>query len=63
MGRGWDRVGAHTPNFNSISVAFSLIGNFEADPVPEIMQTATQNLINCAISEGRVSERFVWKFE
>ena len=56
MGRGWDRVGAHTPNFNSISVAFSLIGNFEADPVPEIMQTATQNLINCAISEGRVSQ-------
>ncbi len=53
MGRGWDRVGAHTVGYNDISVAFSLIGNFEEDPVPSIMQTATQNLIKCATSRVR----------
>ena len=27
-GRGWDRVGAHTLNYNSRSIGISILGNF-----------------------------------
>ncbi len=27
-GRGWNRVGAHTPGYNAIGLGFCIIGNF-----------------------------------
>ena len=49
MGRGWDRVGAHTPNYNALSVAFSLMGNFENFLPSSTMLSATEDLIACAV--------------
>ena len=34
-GRGWDRVGAHTKGWNSISVSFAVMGDFR-DHLPNL---------------------------
>ncbi|GFY44497.1 peptidoglycan recognition protein 1 [Trichonephila inaurata madagascariensis] len=54
MGRGWDRVGAHTYGFNRIAVAFSLMGDFSHKLPSELMLNATTNLIECAKNENHV---------
>ena len=51
-GRGWDKVGAHTPGYNDRGVAFSLIGNFEEFPVPQNMLDTAEDLIECATGEA-----------
>ena len=55
MGRGWDRVGAHTPNYNALSVAFSLMGNFENFLPSSTMLSATEDIIACAVDRVSIT--------
>ncbi|GFR15106.1 peptidoglycan recognition protein 1 [Trichonephila clavata] len=58
MGRGWDRVGAHTYGFNRIAVAFSLMGDFSHKLPSELMLNATKSLIECAKNENHVISNY-----
>lgn len=44
-GRGWGYQGAHTAGFNSTAHGISLVGNFQADRVPERMVQALAGLV------------------
>ena len=44
-GRGWGYLGAHTAGFNSTAHGISLVGNFQADRVPERMVQALAGLV------------------
>ncbi|GIY81438.1 peptidoglycan-recognition protein LB [Caerostris darwini] len=48
MGRGWQRVGAHTYGFNRNGIAFSLMGDFSNKLPSEEMLNTTKKLIKCA---------------
>ncbi|KAF8788821.1 Peptidoglycan-recognition protein LB like protein [Argiope bruennichi] len=48
VGRGWNRVGAHTYGFNKIGIAFSLMGDFTKKAPSDIMLNVTKQMIKCA---------------
>ncbi len=48
-GRGWSEEGAHTIGLNNMSVALSLIGNFEKVDPPKLMLDLAQKWIECGI--------------
>ena len=52
IGRGWDRVGAHTKGYNDNSIAISFMGNYMIVPPTDRMLTAAQELIQCGIDPG-----------
>lgn len=55
-GRGWKGVGAHTVNYNSISLGISFMGNFDKERPSAAMINAARNLIDCGVqkvSRGR----------
>ena len=54
MGRGWQQEGGHTKGYNNRAVAFSLIGNYEEQPVPDNMLHTVQQLAQCGISQVRI---------
>ncbi|CAG0900370.1 unnamed protein product [Darwinula stevensoni] len=57
-GRGWDRVGAHTPGFNSRGIAISVIGNYmEVLPNSAAMNTI-EDLIDCGIGLGKIQSGY-----
>ena len=51
IGRGWDRVGAHTKGYNDKSIAISFMGNYVIVPPTDRMLTAAQELIQCGIDQ------------
>ena len=48
-GVGWNNVGTHTVGYNDRAVAYSMIGNFEDFPVPQVMLDTAAGLIGCAV--------------
>ncbi|CAG0913904.1 unnamed protein product [Notodromas monacha] len=54
-GRGWDKVGAHTPGYNSIGLGFCFIGNFFSVEPTQVQQNAVQELISCGVELGMIS--------
>ena len=54
IGRGWDRVGAHTLGYNDKSIAISFMGNYVLVPPTDRMLTAAQELIQCGINQVSV---------
>ena len=54
IGRGWDRVGAHTKGYNDKSIAISFMGNYMIVPPTDRMLTAAQELIQCGIDQVSV---------
>ena len=48
-GVGWNNVGTHTVGYNDRAVAYSMIGNFEDFPVPQVMLDTAAALIGCAV--------------
>ncbi|XP_026314139.1 peptidoglycan-recognition protein SC2-like [Hyposmocoma kahamanoa] len=58
-GRGWTTQGAHAPAVNSRSIGICLIGNWSTTSPPAVQLTATQNLINMGMSNGRI-QRAHW---
>ncbi|KAK7107058.1 peptidoglycan-recognition protein SC2-like [Littorina saxatilis] len=57
-GRGWDRQGAHTRNYNSRAVAISFMGDFMSQSPTSSALRAAQNLIACGVRQGKVSGNY-----
>nr|AZP73846.1 peptidoglycan recognition receptor protein [Mimachlamys nobilis] len=57
-GRGWDTVGSHTLGCNSISLAASMMGNFDKVLPNEAALTAVKRLITCGVEIGRLSKDY-----
>lgn len=51
-GRGWDKSGAHSVNFNSKSLGIAFIGNYQKYAPVEAQINATLNLIACGVEKG-----------
>lgn len=49
-GRGWDRVGAHATNYNSVSLGISVIGSFSSKLPNDAALNVVQKLISCGVS-------------
>jgi N-acetylmuramoyl-L-alanine amidase len=50
-GRGWDRVGAHASNYNSVSLGISVIGSFSSKLPNDAALNVVQQLISCGVSK------------
>jgi len=57
-GRGWDRVGAHSPNYNSVAYGVSVIGSYTSRNPNAAALQVTQQLISCGISLGKLSANY-----
>ncbi|CAG0881110.1 unnamed protein product, partial [Darwinula stevensoni] len=53
-GRGWDKVGTHTPGFNSRGIAISVMGNFMEVLPNSAALTAIERLIECGTGLGMI---------
>ena len=49
-GRGWDRVGAHSPNYNSVAYGTCVMGTYTSRNPNAVAMQVTQQLISCGIS-------------
>lgn len=54
-GRGWNRVGAHSPPYNADSIGITLIGDWSNEAPPQVMLDAVQWLIKCGVDTGRIA--------
>jgi N-acetylmuramoyl-L-alanine amidase len=50
-GRGWNRVGAQTYNYNSVSIGIAFIGNFNSHLPNGRALNAAKQLIACGVSQ------------
>jgi len=57
-GRGWDRVGSHSPNYNSNAIGVCIMGTYDNRNPNSAALTATQQLISCGISLGKLSSSY-----
>lgn len=53
-GRGWNKVGAHTVNYNSKAIAISFMGNFDKTLPSAAMRNAARQLIDCGVKKGYI---------
>ncbi|KAM4695937.1 peptidoglycan-recognition protein SC2-like [Rhinophrynus dorsalis] len=60
-GRGWTTVGAHAPDYNSISIGISVIGTFTSRNPNTAAQNAVKNLISCGVSKGYIKSAYILK--
>jgi N-acetylmuramoyl-L-alanine amidase len=57
-GRGWNRVGAHSPGYNDKSIGISVIGNFMDHLPSQAQMNLTQKLIECGQQEGYIIQNY-----
>ncbi|KAL3871092.1 hypothetical protein ACJMK2_039112 [Sinanodonta woodiana] len=58
-GRGWDEIGAHTLNYNSIGLGICIIGDF-TDHVPNNTSlNAVKQLIACGVDNHKISTNYI----
>jgi N-acetylmuramoyl-L-alanine amidase len=57
-GRGWDRVGAHSPNYNSVAYGVAVIGSYMTRNPNAAALQVTQQLISCGISLNKLSANY-----
>ncbi|RZB58820.1 Amidase 2 domain containing protein [Asbolus verrucosus] len=57
-GRGWSRVGAHAPGYNSQSIGICLIGNWMNDVPPSQQLQAVHELIQYGVDNGKISSSY-----
>jgi N-acetylmuramoyl-L-alanine amidase len=57
-GRGWDRVGAHATDWNSVSIGVSVMGTFMTTNPNSAALNVVQQLISCGISLGKLSSSY-----
>jgi N-acetylmuramoyl-L-alanine amidase len=57
-GRGWNHRGAHSPNFNSISIGISFIGSFMDEKPNEAALNAGKALIECGVAQGAIQQSY-----
>lgn len=57
-GRGY-KVGAHTQNYNELSICIAFIGNFTSYKAPEKQLRAAQHLIDLGVSMKKIHPGYV----
>ncbi|GFN90908.1 peptidoglycan-recognition protein [Plakobranchus ocellatus] len=57
-GRGWDRVGSHTKNYNSVGLGFCLIGNFMNKEPTQKQLTAVKDLISKGVTLNKLKSDY-----
>ncbi|RNA10805.1 peptidoglycan-recognition SC2-like [Brachionus plicatilis] len=57
-GRGWSRVGAHAPGFNTNSIGICIIGDFTSRLPNSLALNAVKNLIECGVSLGKIKPTY-----
>ena len=57
-GRGWDHQGAQVRKYNSVSLGFSVIGNYNSRLPSSSALAVVKQLIACALQKVRTP--FVW---
>jgi N-acetylmuramoyl-L-alanine amidase len=57
-GRGWNVIGAHTMNYNSVAFGFSVMGNFMLISPNEAALTAVQTVIACGVEQGYITSDY-----
>lgn len=57
-GRGWDRVGAHATNYNSVAIGVCVMGTYTSRNPNAAAQNVVQQLISCGISRGKLSSSY-----
>ncbi|GFO44108.1 solute carrier family 22 member 21 [Plakobranchus ocellatus] len=57
-GRGWDRVGAHTKNYNSVGLGFCFIGNFMTKNPTQVQLNSAKRLIECGVELGKLKSNY-----
>jgi len=57
-GRGWDRVGAHSPNYNSNALGVCVMGTFMTVNPNNAALTVTQQLISCGVNLRKLSATY-----
>ena len=60
-GRGWNKVGAHSPQFNRDSIGICLIGNFMNQKPKKIALDAIKSIIECSVELGFVKQDYILK--
>ncbi|XP_017791642.1 PREDICTED: peptidoglycan-recognition protein LE-like [Habropoda laboriosa] len=58
VGRGWDKMGAHSFGYNNISIGISFIGTFNTVEPPKIQLVAAQRLIEIGVEEGKIAPNY-----
>ncbi|GFO44101.1 peptidoglycan recognition protein [Plakobranchus ocellatus] len=53
-GRGWDRVGSHTKNYNSVGLGFCFIGNFMTKGPTQVQLNSAKQLLECGVQLGKL---------
>ncbi|XP_075155914.1 peptidoglycan-recognition protein SC2-like [Haematobia irritans] len=53
-GRGWNVVGVHASDYNSISLGISFMGNYNNDKPNAAQITAAKELLAAAVSRGQI---------
>ena len=59
IGRSWDYEGAHTLNYNNISIGISFIGTFHTSKPTNHQLEVAQKLLDVGIRLGKISEDYV----
>jgi len=54
-GRGWNKVGAHAPGYNSNSIGISFMGNYMTSLPSAVALSMGRKLITCGISLGKIT--------
>ncbi|CAG0913905.1 unnamed protein product [Notodromas monacha] len=57
-GRGWDKVGAHTPGYNFDGLGICLIGNFVSKTPTSAQLKAAKELIACGVEKGKIKSNY-----
>ncbi|XP_072387586.1 peptidoglycan-recognition protein LB-like isoform X1 [Diabrotica undecimpunctata] len=57
-GRGWSRVGAHAPFYNSKSIGICIIGDWRVELPPEDQLTTVHQLIQKGVREGYIQKDY-----
>lgn len=57
-GRGFQRTGAHTKNYNDKSFASAFMGNFDQVLPNQESQDAVRALMQCAVNRGYMSSNY-----
>lgn len=58
IGRGWDKVGAHTKGYNQESICIAFLGTFNVDQPPKQQLCAAEKLIAHGVALGKLTNDY-----
>ena len=60
-GRGWTKVGAHAPSYNSNSIGICIVGDFSTKAPNAAAQNSVKALIACGVELGYIRAAYTLK--